>query len=228
MPTVLLVDDDAPLLDMLALAFEDEGYGVVTAAEGAAALQLASREPPDLVVTDVNMPVLDGFALCRRLREQGSDVPLLILTSRDSEIDEALGFELGADDFLAKPFSTRILLARAKALLRRDQRRRDGPESSLRVGRLELFQERLEVRYRETEIRVTVTEFRLLEALARRPGVVFSRDKLLEIARGDGSVVVERIVDTYVKRLRRKLEAIDPAFAGIETVVGAGYRLREA
>ena len=226
MPTVLLVDDDATLLDMLALAFEDEGYEVKTARDGAAALTLASREAPDLVVTDVNMPVLDGFALCRRLREQGIEVPLLILTSRDSEIDEALGFELGADDFLAKPFSTRILLARAKALLRREKRRLDGPETSLRVGHLELFQERLEVRFRATEIRVTVTEFRLLEALVRRPGVVFSREKLLEIARGDDSVVVERIVDTYVRRLRRKLEAIDPAFDGIETVVGAGYRFR--
>ena len=224
MPKVLLIDDDAPLLDLLSLAFEDAGFAVVSAGDGTRGMAAAKASQPDLVVSDVNMPGLDGFALCRKLRESGDDVPLLLLTSRDDEIDEALGLELGADDYLTKPFSTRVLLARARALLRRDERRREGAESSLRAGELELFPERIEVRYRGTEIRVTLTEFRLLEALARRPGVVLSRDRLLEIARGDDSVVVERIIDTYVRRLRRKFEELEPEFSAIETVVGAGYR----
>ena len=227
MPTVLLVDDDGPLLDVLSLAFEDAGYAVLSANDGRRAYDSVGRDAPDLVVSDVNMPGLDGFALCRRLRDEKNDVPLLLLTSRDDEIDEALGLELGADDYLTKPFSTRVLLARARALLRRDERRREGTERSLRAGDLELFAERIEVRYREKPVRVTLTEFRLLEALAKRPGVVQSRDRVLDVARGDGSVVVERIIDTYVRRLRRKLEAIDPAFDAIETVVGAGYRWRD-
>ena len=227
MPTVLLVDDDGPLLDVLSLAFEDAGYAVLSANDGRRAYDSVGRDAPDLVVSDVNMPGLDGFALCRRLRDEKNDVPLLLLTSRDDEIDEALGLELGADDYLTKPFSTRVLLARARALLRRDERRREGTERSLRAGDLELFAERIEVRYREKPVRVTLTEFRLLEALAKRPGVVQSRDRLLDVARGDGSVVVERIIDTYVRRLRRKLEAIDPAFDAIETVVGAGDRWRD-
>jgi len=228
MPKVLLIDDDAPLLDVLSLAFEDAGFAVLSAVDGSRGYEATKKHGPDLVVSDVNMPGLDGFALCRRLRAEGNEVPLLLLTSRDDEIDEALGLELGADDYLAKPFSTRVLLARAHALLRREERRRGGEiERSTRVGDLELFPERIEVRFQTRAVRVTLTEFRLLEALSRRPGIVQSRERLLEIARGDDSVVVERIVDTYVRRLRRKLEEIDAGFDRIETVVGAGYRWRE-
>lgn len=228
MPKVLLIDDDAPLLDVLSLAFEDAGFAVLSAVDGTRGYEATKKHGPDLVVSDVNMPGLDGFALCRRLRAEGNEVPLLLLTSRDDEIDEALGLELGADDYLAKPFSTRVLLARAHALLRREERRRGGEaERSTRVGELELFPERIEVRFQTRAVRVTLTEFRLLEALSRRPGIVQSRERLLEIARGDDSVVVERIVDTYVRRLRRKLEEIDAGFDRIETVVGAGYRWRE-
>jgi len=228
MPKVLLIDDDAPLLDVLSLAFEDAGFAVLSATDGLRGYESTKAHGPDLVVSDVNMPGLDGFALCRRLRAEGNEVPLLLLTSRDDEIDEALGLELGADDYVAKPFSTRVLLARAHALLRREEKRRGGEvERSTKVGELELFPERIEVRFRAQPIRVTLTEFRLLEALSRRPGIVQSRERLLEVARGDDSVVVERIVDTYVRRLRRKLEEIDAAFDRIETVVGAGYRWRE-
>jgi DNA-binding response OmpR family regulator len=228
MPKVLLIDDDAPLLDVLSLAFEDAGFAVLSATDGLRGYESTKTQGPDLVVSDVNMPGLDGFALCRRLRAEGNEVPLLLLTSRDDEIDEALGLELGADDYVAKPFSTRVLLARAHALLRREEKRRGGEvERSTQVGELELFPERIEVRYRARPIRVTLTEFRLLEALSRRPGIVQSRERLLEVARGDDSVVVERIVDTYVRRLRRKLEEIDAGFDRIETVVGAGYRWRE-
>ncbi|HEY8091748.1 MAG TPA: response regulator transcription factor [Polyangiaceae bacterium] len=228
MPSVLLVDDDAALLDVLALAFEDAGYDVLRAGDGRAALEVIRGHRPDVVLSDVNMPHIDGFALCRRLREKGDAVPLVLLTSRDSEIDEALGLEIGADDYVTKPFSTRVLLARVAALLRREELRAGGVSTAavLRRGELELDAERLACTFHGTPVPLTVTEFRLLESLAHRPGVVFSRDKLLALARDDDSVVVERIVDTYVNRLRRKLEAIDPSFDAIETVIGAGYRWR--
>jgi DNA-binding response OmpR family regulator len=228
MPTVLLIDDDPSLLDVLSLPFEDAGYRVEVARDGIVGLAAIRARCPDVVISDVNMPGLDGFSLCRKLRQAQNYVPLLLLTSRDDEIDEALGLELGADDFIAKPFSTRVLLARVAALLRRQQRRGEAsPEKPQTTGDLELFAERIEVRYRAAAIAVTMTEFRLLEALTRRPGIVLSRERLLEMVRGDGSVVVDRIVDTYVRRLRRKLEAVDPAFDAIETVVGAGYRWKE-
>jgi DNA-binding response OmpR family regulator len=227
MARVLLVDDDASLLDVLSLALQDAGHDVATARDGQMGWSLLRAHGHDLVVSDVNMPVLDGFSLCRRIRESGSAVPIVLLTSRDDEVDEALGFELGADDYVSKPFSTRILLARIAALVRRQQLRNGGGAGTvLRVGALALDGERLEIRYLDQPIESTLTEFRMLEALARRPGVVFSRTRLLEHVRGDDSVVAERIVDTYVKRLRRKLETVDPAFDRIETVVGAGYRWR--
>ena len=228
MPTVLLIDDDTTLLDVLSLPFEDAGYRVEVARDGVVGLAAIRELCPDVVISDVNMPGIDGFSLCRKLRAEKNYVPLLLLTSRDDEIDETLGLELGADDFIAKPFSTRVLLARVAALLRRQERRGEAlTEKPQTTGALELFAERIEVRYRGAPIAVTMTEFRLLEALTRRPGIVLSRERLLEMVRGDGSVVVDRIVDTYVRRLRRKLEAIDPAFDAIETVIGAGYRWRE-
>jgi DNA-binding response OmpR family regulator len=236
MARILLVDDDATLLDALAVAFADEGYAVTTAPDGARALAAIEHGRPDAIVTDVNMPHIDGFALCRKLRSAGNAVPLVLLTSRDSEIDETLGLDLGADDYVAKPFSVRVLLARVAALLRRDAlRARPAPaevpsdERRRRVvlGELQLDPERLEGRYRGSPLTLTLTEFRLLEALARRPGIVLSRDRLLEIVRGDDSVVAGRIVDTYVRRLRRKLEEVDSSFDRIETVIGAGYRYKE-
>ena len=212
MPKVLLIDDDSALLDALSLAFEDAGHDVVTAPDGLRGFDAVKTAAPDAVVSDVNMPGLDGFAL----------------TSRDNEIDEALGLELGADDYVAKPFSTRVLLARVSALLRREaMRAAKEQERAVVKGSLEMFPERLEVRYAGAPIVVTVTEFRLLEALAARAGMVLSRDRLLELVRGDDSVVAERIIDTYVRRLRRKLEAVDAAFDRIETVIGAGYRWKD-
>ena len=228
MARILLVDDDASLLDVLSMAFTDAGHEVSTAPDGLAALALVSRESPDAIVSDINMPGLDGFTLCRRLRSANDSVPIVLLTSRDNEIDEALGLELGADDYIAKPFNSRILLARVSALLRRDALRRGADESKTTVttGDLVLDPERIEARYKGELLTVTLTEFRLLEALARRPGIVLSRDRLLDIVRGDESVVAERIIDTYVRRLRRKLETIQPGFDRIETIVGAGYRWR--
>jgi len=228
MAKILLVDDDASLLDALSLAFEDAGHEVLTAPDGLRGLEVVRSARPAAVVSDVNMPGLDGFSLCKKLRAAGDTVPLVLLTSRDNDIDEALGLELGADDYVAKPFSTRVLLARIGALLRRDaMRAASETERAVTTGALELYPERLEVRYAGASLVVTVTEFRLLEALASRAGIVLSRDRLLEIVRGDESVVAERIIDTYVRRLRRKLEAIDPTFDRIDTVIGAGYRWKD-
>lgn len=156
MPRILLIDDDASLLDALSLAFEDAGYEVLTAADGQRGLEVVKKEKPDAVISDVNMPGLDGFSLCRKLREGGNGVPLVLLTSRDDEIDEALGLELGADDYVAKPFSTRVLLARMTALLRREaMRAAHQTERAVAKGALELFPERLEVRYAGKPIAVT-------------------------------------------------------------------------
>jgi DNA-binding response OmpR family regulator len=228
MARILLIDDDPALLDALALAFEDAGHQVECYGDGLVGHSAIQVRQPDLVVSDVNMPSLDGFSLCRRVREAGNAVPIILLTARDGEIDEALGLELGADDYVVKPFSTRVLLARVKALLRRQAARTKGEKSAqpLEVGQLLMDPERLEVRYQGKLLQTTVTEFRLLETLARRPGVVFSRSRLLDLIRDDDSVVADRIIDTYVRRIRRKLEDIDPLFRGVETVIGAGYRWR--
>ena len=232
MPHILLVDDDPALREVLGMALEDAGHAVVLAADGREALQRLAQRRPSLLVSDVNMPHVDGFSLCRRLREQGDRLPIVLLTSRDGEIDEALGLELGADDYVTKPFSTRVLLARIAALLRREALRADpGPAAAASapvrlLGRLSLDPERLELRYADQLLSVTVTEFRMVEVLTERPGIVWSRERLLERVRGDDSVVADRLVDTYVRRLRRKLEAVDPAFEELETVVGAGYRWR--
>ena len=228
---VLLIDDDPALLDALCMGFEDAGHEVLCARDGSEGLRRISDERPELVVSDVNMPSVDGFSLCRRLRAAGNEIPIILLTSRDGEIDEALGLELGADDYVSKPFSVRVLLARVGALLRRE-RLRGNLESSerlqpLRVGETTLDPGRLRVEHRGVEVRTTVTEFRLLEALCGRPGLILSRAQILEQIRGDDSVVEPRIVDTYVRRLRRKLESVDPEFVAIETVVGVGYRWRE-
>ncbi len=227
MARILLIDDDRSVLDVLAMAFEDAEHDVITARDGLAGQRKVKAHAPDLVVSDVNMPGLDGFSLCRKLRDAGNQVPIILLTARDSEIDEALGLELGADDYVIKPFSSRVLLARVAALLRREQAKSQASRESLSVGQLALDVERLEARWSDTIFRTTVTEFRLLQVLAGRPGVVYSRQQLLERIRGDDSVVAERLIDTYVRRLRRKIEQIDASFRGIETMIGAGYRWRD-
>lgn len=229
MARLLLIDDDPSLLEVLALSFEDAGHRVQTATDGAAGLAAIGAGGVELVLSDVNMPLVDGFSLCRKLRQAGSELPIILLTSRDSDIDEALGLDVGADDYVSKPFSTRVLLSRVTALLRRSELRRGArtAEPQVAVGRLLLTPERVEVSFAGTPLSVTVTEFRLLECLASRPGIVFSRDRLLEQLRGD-TAVEPRIVDTYVRRLRRKLEQVDPSAEVIETVIGAGYRLCDA
>lgn len=230
MARILLIDDDPNLLDMLAMSFEDAGHDVQTASDGIKGHKKATQGDPQLIVSDVNMPGLDGFSLCRKLREEGIMVPIVLLTARDTEIDEALGLELGADDYVVKPFSTRVLLARVSALVRRETFRA-GPVSEegevQTQGHLSLDLERMEARYRGELFETTVTEFRLLCVLTRRAGIVLSREQLLERIRGDDSVVAERLIDTYVRRLRRKIEAIDSDFDQIETMIGAGYRWKD-
>lgn len=228
---ILLIDDDASLLDVLSMAFEDEGWDVLRAGDGQEGLVHVANSKPNMIISDVNMPKLDGFSFCRRLRDQDDNTPLILLTSRDNDIDEALGLELGADDYVAKPFSTRVLLARVKSLMRREEARAQPTKleeaSQVVLGDISLDPDRMEVLFKDTPVTVTVTEFRMIDGFIRRAGMVLNRERLMELARGDDSIVADRIVDTYVRRLRRKFEAIDPNFDRIETVIGAGYRWRK-
>lgn len=224
---ILVVEDDPSTLSALADAFCDAGYDVTRASDGDRALALALRAPFDAIVSDVNLPGTDGFSLCRRLRAEGHRTPILLLTSRDTEIDEALGLDLGADDYVTKPFSFRVLLARVGALLRRSGANEPTADDALTRGPLHIDRTRLEARWHGALVPTTLTELRLLDALARRPGRVQSRDQLLALAREDDAYVASRIVDTYVARLRKKFEAIAPGSDPIETVVGAGYRYRD-
>jgi DNA-binding response OmpR family regulator len=226
MARILLIDDDPVLLEVLAMAFEDAGHAVHLAPDGLQGLARLRTDRPDLVISDVNLPGLDGFSLCRQLREAGDPMPVILLTARDHEVDEALGLEFGADDYVAKPCSTRLLLARVTALLRRDALRQ-APVAQPDVTPttpLDIRSDHMEIRYLGRPVPMTVSEFRLVEALARRPGIVLSRDRLLTLVRGDDSVVADRIIDTYVRRVRRKFEQVDAHFDRIETVVGMGYR----
>jgi DNA-binding response OmpR family regulator len=231
MARILLVDDDEPLLEVMGRALQDATYDVVCVSDGKDGFDKATGGAFDLVVSDVNMPRLDGFTLCRRLRERGVTVPIVLLTARDDEVDQALGLELGADDYVVKPMSNRVLVAKVAALLRREQYRTRGPgpvaEPVVSHGKLRLALDRMVARYDGVEVETTLTEFRLLTVLIGAPGVVFTREQLLERVRDDNRVVNSRLVDTYVRRIRRKLEAIDAGFDGIETVLGLGYSWRD-
>jgi DNA-binding response OmpR family regulator len=227
-PRILVVEDDPSTLVALSTALEASGYAVERESDGLAALSLAQRTRFDAIISDVNLPGTDGFTLCRRLREQQIFTPIVLLTSRDSDIDEALGLELGADDYVTKPFSLRVLRARLAGLLRRASPAEPDPsDDRFALGPLVIDRARLTVRWYGALIDCTVTELRIIEALATRAGRVLSREKLLELGREDRSFVAPRIVDTYVARLRKKLDAARPASNPIETVVGAGYRYRE-
>jgi DNA-binding response OmpR family regulator len=230
MARILIIDDDETLRDVLSLALEDAGYEVLSASDGESGMKKALQGDVDLIVSDVNMPGTDGFTLCRMLRRKRVTLPIVLLTARDGDVDEALGLDLGADDYIVKPFHTRVLLARIAALLRREEYRAGGaaPRSTrITVGDLDLDTVTMEARYQGTLFVTTVTEFRMLVVLASRPGMAFSRDQMLEQFRHDDSVVTARLVDTYVRRVRRKIELIDPSFDQIETMIGLGYRWRK-
>ncbi|MBW6399106.1 response regulator transcription factor [Roseomonas sp. HJA6] len=224
MPTILIADDDPHIRNVIRFALARDGLTVLEAADGAAALDLVAREKPDLLVLDVMMPEMDGTELCRRLRRD-SDVPIIFLSSRDEELDRVLGLELGGDDYMTKPFSPRELVARVRAVLRRRDGRAVPPAAApLRRGALSLDLERFEARWGDQSIPLTVTEFRLLHAMAAHPGRVFTRDVLMAAAHADARIVSDRTVDSHVRHLRAKLAAVEAT--PIETVHGLGYRFR--
>lgn len=227
---ILVVDDDPSLRTVVRLALERAGFTVVEVADGRAALAAAIAEAPDLMVLDIGMPELDGTEVCREIRRTSS-LPIVFLSSADSEIDRVLGLELGGDDYLTKPFSPRELVARVKAVLRRvrpDERvdvDRASDASQTRTHRgLTLDRERMRVWAGETEVMLTATEFSLLETLLRRPGRVWTRDALMDDAYGPSTVVSDRTIDSHVRRIRQKLGEYG---ALLETVHGVGYRLAE-
>jgi two-component system response regulator ChvI len=227
---IALVDDEENLRETVGFALRRDGHRVEIYADGLEAWRVFERSLPDLVILDILMPRMDGLELCRRLRALSERLPILFLTSRDDELDRVLGLELGADDYLCKPFSVRELAARVKVLLRRAalSREPDGDEERiLETGPLRLDLRRYQAAWKGAPLALTVTELTLLHALVRHPGHVKTRNQLLEEAYPHDAYVSDRTIDSHVKRLRRKLEEADPSFEGIETVYGLGYRFRQ-
>jgi two-component system response regulator ChvI len=233
MPTIALVDDDRNILTSVSIALEAEGYHVQTYTDGAAALAGLSANPPDIAVFDIKMPRMDGMELLRRLRQK-SDMPVIFLTSKDDEIDELFGLKMGADDYIRKPFSQRLLVERVKAVLRRIAPKAEGAAAEgaanqvLERGKLVLDPERHTCTWEGMPVVLTVTEFLILQALAQRPGYVKSRDSLMDAAYDDQVYVDDRTIDSHIKRLRKKFKEVDDGFDAIETLYGVGYRYRES
>ena len=234
MSTVIaLVDDDRNILTSVSIALQAEGFITRIYSDSEAALKALTENPPDLAVLDVKMPKLDGMELLRRLREKNA-IPVIFLTSKDDELDEALGLAMGADDYIAKPFSQRLLIARIRAVLRRAEMRATPPAGEEEAepvqivrGRLAMDPARHRVTWDGKDVTLTVTEFMILEALAQRPGVVKSRNQLMDVAYQDDIYVDDRTIDSHIKRLRRKFRAVDGSFGAIETLYGVGYRFAE-
>lgn len=227
MTTVALVDDDQNILTSVSMALENEGFAVRTYTDGAQALVGLRQTQPDLAVLDVKMPRMDGLELLRKLRENHK-FPVIFLTSKDEEIDEILGLSLGADDYIKKPFSQRLLIERIRAVLRRGAAEDGGNEDVLERGRLRLDPMRHTCTWSGQPVTLTVTEFLILQALAQRPGYVKSRDNLMDAAYDDQVYVDDRTIDSHIKRLRKKFKQVDEEFDAIETLYGVGYRYREA
>jgi two-component system response regulator ChvI len=230
MSRVALVDDDENIRTSVAMALEAHGYAVSPYRDGLEALDGVARERPDLMILDIKMPRLDGFETLKRLR-LFSDIPVIILTSKDEEIDEVLGFNLGADDYVRKPFSQRLLLERIRAILRRAGPVEAGAavsDKTIARGDLVLDPERHQSAWRGEDVKLTVTEFLLLQALAQRPGVVKTRDNLMDAAYTEDVFVDDRTIDSHIKRLRKKFRDVDPEFDAIETLYGIGYRYKDA
>ncbi len=222
-----LVDDDRNITASVSLLLEQEGYEVDCYTDGEQALSGILRRPVDLAILDIKMPRMDGTELLQKLRAK-SAVPVIFLTSKDDELDEALGLGMGADDYITKPFSQRLLLARIKAVLRRAQPDTGEADQAriIRQGDLMLDPDRHLCSWKELEIKLTVTEFLLLQALATRPGLVKSRDQLMDAAYGESVFLDDRTIDSHIKRLRRKFRASDTEFDQIETLYGIGYRYK--
>ena len=225
--TIALVDDDQNILASLSAALEDEGYKVDTYVDGVEAMNGIGSRPVDLAILDIKMPRMDGMELLGNLRQK-SNLPVIFLTSKDDEVDEVMGLRMGADDYIKKPFSQRLLLERIRAVLRRHQAL-DAEQSSadlLRRGELVLDGARHLCTWKGKEVNLTVTEFLLVKALARRPGHVKNRDQLIDAAYGENIYVDDRTIDSHIKRLRRKFKEVDADFSEIETLYGVGYRYR--
>ena len=230
MATIALVDDDRNILTSVSLALESEGFEVRSFTDGVAALAEFGRNPPDLAVLDIKMPRLDGMELLRRLRLK-SDLPVIFLTSKDEEIDEVLGLRMGADDYMRKPFSQRLLIERIRAVLRRREAAAEGEREEddrpIQRGPLTMDPVRHATTWNDEPVTLTVTEFLILKALALRPGVVKSRDQLMDVAYDDEVYVDDRTIDSHIKRIRKKFRAVDPEFGSIETLYGVGYKFKE-
>ena len=231
-PTIALVDDDKNILTSVSIALQAEGFLTRLYSDPEGALKALIDNPADLAVFDIKMPGMDGLELLRRLREK-SHMPVIFLTSKTDELDEALGLAMGADDYIAKPFSQRLLIARIRAILRRSEANRmpesaDEPAADPIVrGRLEMDPARHRVKWTGQDVTLTVTEFLILETLAMRPGVVKNRNQLMDAAYQDDVYVDDRTIDSHIKRLRRKFREVDPEFNAIDTLYGAGYRFSE-
>ena len=235
--TIALVDDDQNILASISMSLEAEGFDVNTYTDGVKALEGLADHPVDLAILDIKMPRMDGMELLNRIR-RNSQIPVIFLTSKDDEVDELLGLRMGADDYIRKPFSQRLLLERIRALLRRSEANADqgrtggangrGDEDSMARGELVLDSARHLCTWRREQVQLTVTEFLILRSLAQRPGHVKNRDQLMDAAYGEHIYVDDRTIDSHIKRLRRKFKAVDSQFAQIETLYGLGYRYREA
>jgi two-component system response regulator ChvI len=238
--TIALVDDDRNILTSVSIGLQAEGFATRVYSDGETALKALLENPPDLAVCDIKMPRMDGFELLRQLRAK-SALPVIFLTSKDEETDEALGLSLGADDYITKPFSQRLLVARIRAILRRTELVKaetaagdgepDGeiqPSAAIVRGALEMDPARHRVTWNGQPVSLTVTEFLILEALATRPGVIKSRNQLMDAAYSDDVFVDDRTIDSHIKRLRRKFRVVDPDFAAIATLYGAGYSFGDA
>ncbi|MFP4313705.1 MAG: response regulator transcription factor [Alphaproteobacteria bacterium] len=229
---IILVDDDRNILTSVSMALEAEGYAVKTFNDGEAGLKGILDNNPDLVILDIKMPRLDGIEVLTKLRENSS-VPVIFLTSKDDEVDEAIGLRMGADDYITKPFSQRLLLERIKALLRRQSLMNVPQESAQKAqdkivrGNLVLDDARHLCTWKGKPLNLTVTEYLLIKALAIRPGHVKNRDQLIDTAYGENIYVDDRTIDSHIKRVRKKFKTLDPEFSQIETLYGIGYKYKE-
>jgi two-component system, OmpR family, response regulator ChvI len=232
MSRIALVDDDRNILTSVAMTLEAEGFEVETYNDGQSALEAFTRRMPDMAVLDIKMPRMDGMDLLQRMRQKTS-IPVIFLTSKDDEIDEVLGLRMGADDYVKKPFSQRLLVERIRALLRRQEAINTGEAAAteetrmMERGALRMDPLRHSVTWKGMEVSLTVTEFLLLQALAQRPGFVKSRDQLMDVAYDDQVYVDDRTIDSHIKRLRKKMRTVDDNFTAIETLYGIGYRYNE-
>ena len=225
---IALVDDDRNIVSSVSLALESEGYRVNSYLDGVEALSGLKNMPADLAVIDIKMPRMDGMELLAKLREYSS-MPVIFLTSKDDELDEMLGLRMGADDYIKKPFSQKLLIERIRALLRRSSIDRENKidEDLIIRGNLILDNSRHQCTWKGEPVDLTVTEFLLIGSLASRPGFVKNRDQLMDAAYGENIYVDDRTIDSHIKRLRKKFKSVDPGFSNIETLYGVGYRYSE-